>query len=195
MPRSRPRERGQAARELLEREIEQDYQDSWTSHYAQKEQTLERDFQSVVIFRIGLEWLALPTRALDEVLDVRAVHSLPHRRSGTLLGVVSVRGELLVCVSLARVLGLEEAVAVEPSPASGSATRMLAFSSDTGRFVSRVDEVHGTHRVPRGELIRAPATLTKAPSNYATLVFSWDFKSVGLLDEPRLFAALDRSLA
>lgn len=195
MPLTRPKDRGQAARELLDREVEQDYQALWTSHYAQKQQPLERDFVSVVVFRVGLEWLALSTRTLDEVLELRAVHSLPHRQSAALLGVVSVRGELLVCMSLAHVLGLQTVIEVHADPVPASPSRMLVLRSATGRFVSRVDEVHGAHRVPRGALIRAPATLTKAPSNYATLVFPFASGNVGLLDEPRLFAALERSLS
>ena len=36
----------------------------------------------------------------------RLIHSLPHRRQGIVLGLVNVRGELLICVSLARLLGI-----------------------------------------------------------------------------------------
>src|SRR2546422_1979826 len=41
-------------------------------------------------------------RSIAEVAERRVIHSLPHRRTGIVLGVVNVRGELLVCVSLGR---------------------------------------------------------------------------------------------
>ena len=47
--------------------------------------------QSVVIFRVGDEWLALPTGVLGEVTAPAPVHSLPHRRHAALIGVAAVR--------------------------------------------------------------------------------------------------------
>ena len=64
--------------------------------------------QSIVIFRIGPEWLALPTRVFQEIAERRTVHSLPHRQHGVVLGLINIRGELLICVSLGQLLGLEQ---------------------------------------------------------------------------------------
>ena len=64
---------------------------------------------SALVFRINAEWFALPTQAFQEVAEHRPVHSLPHRRHGTVLGLVNIRGELLICVSLGHLLGLERA--------------------------------------------------------------------------------------
>ena len=36
---------------------------------------------SLVIFRLGDEWLGLATRCLDEVAQMQSIHSLPHQRS------------------------------------------------------------------------------------------------------------------
>ena len=59
---------------------------------------------AVLLFRLQAEWLALPAQVFQEVAERRPVHSLPHRRQGIVLGLVNVRGELLLCVSLARLL-------------------------------------------------------------------------------------------
>ena len=40
-----------------------------------------------------------------EVANLLPIHSLPHRPNGVVLGLASVRGELLVCVSLGQVVG------------------------------------------------------------------------------------------
>ncbi len=47
----------------------------------------------------------------QEVTNLRPIHSLPHRRSGVMLGLANVRGELLICVSLAMLLGVAPAAA------------------------------------------------------------------------------------
>jgi purine-binding chemotaxis protein CheW len=58
--------------------------------------------------------LALPAGAVQEVLRPRPVTRVPHAPTG-LLGLINLRGAVLPVVSLARLLGLEEAA---PSPAA-----------------------------------------------------------------------------
>ena len=43
----------------------------------------ERETQSVVIFRVGPEWFALPTSVIAEVAEHRVMHAVPHRRDNT----------------------------------------------------------------------------------------------------------------
>ena len=43
-----------------------------------------------MIFRIAQEWFALPTVVVAEVGERRAIHSIPHRRSGIVSGVTNV---------------------------------------------------------------------------------------------------------
>lgn len=70
---------------------------------------------SLVVFRLGEEWLGLPTRCLDEVAPIQTIHSLPHQRSRALRGVANVRGTLVPCLSLVELLGLDPA---EPGASS-----------------------------------------------------------------------------
>src|SRR5439155_6141290 len=95
-----------AAMQLLDRPVTADYRREWSAHYAEQKKLATPAKTPVVLFRIASEWLLLPTQALQEVAERRAMHSLPHRRRDLVLGLVNVRGELLVCVSLGRWLGL-----------------------------------------------------------------------------------------
>ena len=63
--------------------------------------------RSLLMFRLGEEWLGLATRSLVEVAPLQAIHSLPHQRSRALLGVANVRGALVACLSLVELLGLD----------------------------------------------------------------------------------------
>lgn len=178
---------------LLERDLPAAYRAEWTRHFAIGKQALEQGSRSVFVFRLGREWLALPTAVLEEVAAARVVHSLPHRRTGEVLGLVNVRGELLVTVSLAAVLGTE----VADREARGAADRRLlvVVQRNGGRLAFPVDEVQGVHRFQPSELGDVPATVAQASTAYATAVLSWSGRSIGCLDAQRLFEALDRSLA
>jgi chemotaxis-related protein WspD len=167
-----------------------------TRLFAAHKQTAERGERSAFLFRVGSEWLALSTTALDEVADLRPIHSLPHRRSGVVLGLANVRGELIVCVSLAQLLGIEPLT--EDLHARGQsrvALRRLLVVRERGlRLAFPVDEVHGTQRYDEAELKPAPSTVARASASYSRAVLPWEERAVGLLDEELLFHSLNRNL-
>ena len=152
--------------------------------------------QSAFVFRISSEWLALVTSVLDEVADLRNIHSLPHRRSGVVLGLANVRGELLVCVSLAQLLGIESRAEAKPSRDPRVAHRRLLVVRNHGsRLAFPVDEVHGTQAFDAREVQPVPSTVAKAAASYSQSILPWQGHAVGLLDDELLFHSLNRSLA
>ena len=74
----------------------------------------------------------MPTSVIAEVAERRVIHSLPHRRTGIVLGVVNVRGELLVCVSLAQLLGVEHKPEESAPRERRQALRRLLVVRDRG---------------------------------------------------------------
>lgn len=186
---------------LLNRAPPDDYLDEWTRHVAGGKtlSSLSPDAAaaatlSVMIFRLAGEWLALPTRLLEEVTEMRPVHSLPHRRSGVVLGVTNIHGGLLICVSLAVLLGLA-AEAQQQDRRIEAKRRMLVIGRESGRFVFPADEVHGIERYGANSLRAAPATVARAASSYTRHVLPWQDRSVGYLDADLLLDGLDRSIA
>jgi len=177
---------------LLDRPLPPEYRREWTQHFAQPKQLAAPRRNSAVLFRINAEWLALPTKAFQEVAERRPVHSLPHRRQGIVLGLVNVRGELLICVSLARLLGLEEVPPRQPPGATHE--RLLVAEWDGNRFVFPVDEIRGIHRFEMQELKAPPATLANSNFSHTQGVLYWQERAVGLLDANLLFSSLNRSL-
>jgi chemotaxis-related protein WspD len=183
-----------AARALLDRDPPTDYLATWTAHLAAPTTTEARDTQSIVIFRVGSEWLALSAHILQEVSKVRPIHSIPHRRSGAVLGVANVSGELLVCVSLPTVLGLERSASASRETRTLSLQRFLIIRRDDLRLVLPVDEVDGIHYASPSDFTELPVTVAKAATKYSKAILTWDTHSVGLLDDQPLFDALQRSL-
>ncbi len=181
-----------AARQLLDRSLPPDYRHGWVGHFSRVKHQVKPGKMSAVIFRIGAEWLALPTRTFQEVAEQRRIHSLPHRRQGILLGLINIRGELLLCVSLARLLGIESG-AVREKPFS-ICDRLVVTQWQGSLLTFPVNEVHGVHRYHPEELKEAPATVAKSHSNFTRGILTWQDKPVGCLDEDLLFSTLNRRL-
>ena len=181
-----------AAVQLLDRPFLPQCRSQWTEHFAQPRELPAPARASALVFRLNAEWLALPTMALQEVAERRLVHSLPHRRLGLVLGLANIRGELLVCVSLSRLLGIEPAQA---SQTPGRAyERLLVAHWHGNRLVFPADEVCGIHRFQMSELQEPPTTLAKSNLSYTQGLLPWQGRSVGFLDASQLFSSLNRSL-
>lgn len=194
-----------AAATLLQRDLPPGHLAAWSRHFAQKKQIEEFDTQSVVIFRISAEWIALPTSVFQEVGELRPIHSLPHRRVETVLGLANVRGELLICVSLGKLLGLEEDTAQERKNLGSAYRRLVVIQHKDWEHTGRdreslrvafpADEVHGVHRHHPQELREVPATLAKAAATYTKAMLPWRGMTVGCLDDELIFHTLSRSIA
>jgi chemotaxis-related protein WspD len=176
-----------AAAQLLDAEAPALYTQGWTQHVAAEKPAAPAKTLSVVVFRIAAEWLALPSAIFKEIAGDRLIHSLPHRRNGALLGVVNIRGELLVCTSLMHILGIDAAAA------AGGVRRMLVIQQNNERTVCPVDEVHGIERFQLQEFKQVPAMLSGAAVAYTKSVLFWKRRSVGVLDTDLLFQTLNRS--
>lgn len=183
-----------AADRLLDAAPPPGYVEEWTGLYAKEKEVEGGHQRAVVIFRLAREWLALPAGLFREVAPLRPVHSLPHRRDGIVSGVVNVRGELLVCVALDRLLGVDATGEVDEAKASRH-PRLLVLGRKGERVVFRVDEVHGIHRYDPADLLSAPASLTRNSVAFTSAMLSWQNRTVGCLDEQKVWQTLNRSLA
>lgn len=176
-----------AAGQLLDRDLPDGGETGLISQIGLPPEETQTEIESVIIFRVGKEWFALPTQILDEVVGLRPIHSLPHRRHPALLGIVNVRGDLVVCLSIAQLLiGTSE---------GGASSRLIVVQDGGGRLAFPVDEVQHTHHHSLSELARAPETVARSASRFTKGLLSWRGKSVGRLDERLVFDALNRCLA
>lgn len=186
----------QTARQLLDRPPPPGYREEWTRAFAREEvaTTGQGERESALIFRVGAEWLALPVAICREIAEPRPVRSLPHRRSAALRGIVNVRGELLVCLSLAELLGIGAADAVRSEGRLAAFRRLVVVGGQSGRAAFEADEVHGLHGYGRDERGPVPATLGRAATSAVAAMLSWNGRAVGCLDAALLLALIDRSL-
>ncbi|NMX93057.1 MULTISPECIES: chemotaxis protein CheW [unclassified Pseudomonas] len=149
--------------------------------------------RSLLMFRLGEEWLGIATRCLVEVAPLQPIHSLPHQRSRALLGVANVRGALVACLSLVELLGLDSSTG---GPSGGRIMpRMLIIAAQDGPVVVPVDEVDGIHAIDERTLKAASASGTQASARYTQGVLQFKGRSLRWLDEAQLLSAVTRSLS
>src|SRR5262249_22100 len=120
----------------------------------------------------------------------------PHR-AGLLAGLVNIRGELHLCVHLAQLLGIkpeardEESGVRGPGPAAGNGrSRLIVVQHDGERWGFPVDEIDQVYRLSAGALAGAPATLARSAARLTQSVFVLRERSIGYLDDARLFQVL-----
>lgn len=140
-----------AARQLLDRESPVD--ESAESHV---DAVRAASSHTALVFRLGQQWLGLPPGLVAEVAGNPPVRRLAHRTNGRIEGVVNVRGELRLCVSLVELLGLGRRDA-------GSATaRLVLVEDERGPLAFRCDEVRGLLPYTEDAIEPPPDTL-RAP--------------------------------
>ena len=174
------------AARLLDAEVPEAYLTQNARHYAQAKAELRPGARSALVFRLAGEWLALPTAVFREIATPRPVHSLPHRTDRVVLGVANIRGELLVCVSLAAALGI--------AGGPGAGARLAVMGREGARFTFPADEIAGLHRFDDADLSPVPATLAHAQAVYTRGILTWQGRPVGVLDDQLLFHTLNRGL-
>jgi chemotaxis-related protein WspD len=195
----------QAARGFFEREAPEGYLEAWRAILEEPTEAVEAEATSLLVFRVDREWLALPATVLVEVTPVRRIHAVPHRRGTPLAGLVNIRGELRLCLSLHAILGLPggpraKAAAGPGETADAEAVPRLLVIEPAGqragdRWVVGVDDVAGVQRVPRSALRPVPATVSQAAARCSTALFRWRDHDVAVLDETRLCDALRQAVA
>ena len=179
-----------ASRQFLDAPPPTGYLDEWTERLIPPIEETARNVQSVLIFRLGEEWLALRVQVLVEVASPRPIHCIPHR-AGLLAGLVNIRGELQLCVHLAQLLGIKaQGNGQRTSNGQEALSRMIVVASEDGRWVFPVDEVDQVYRFAADQLTGAPATLARSAKRLTRAVLACRERSVGYLDDAQLFRTL-----
>jgi len=172
-----------ASRRFLDGPPPAGYLEEWTERLGAPVEETAGDVQSVLVFRLCEEWLALRVQVLVEVAGPRPIHCIPHR-TGLLAGLVNIRGELHLCVHLAQLLGLTAPDGPKGSP------HMIVAEGEGSRWVFPVDEVGQVYRFSPEGLTGVPATLARSAGRLTRAVLPWRERSVGYLDDAQVFRVL-----
>lgn len=182
-----------AAQRNLQRPVDAHYQQDWASHFRKLGADGELRDSSVLVFRIGREWLALPTRVFDSVAPQATPHALPHRSGRGLAGIVNIGGKLYPCMSLAQLLGIDE----QGAPvAKGRHTfaRLLLMRWEEQAYALPVADLHGIVRFSSAKVQAPAATINKGLSRFLSGVITEGDMRIGCLDTALIGFQLARLL-
>jgi chemotaxis-related protein WspD len=181
-----------AGRVLLGRQSPDNYGIDWAGLQSNKQQNTAA-LVSVVIFRLGDEWFSMPVSVFSEVNPMKMIHNLPHNKSKILRGVVNIRGELKICVSIGYLIGLNKGKRNENSN-NNTTNRLIMISKDNYEIVFPVTEIAGIHRYDSSELNKCPSTIPGGSDHYFSGSVEWRNNDVACIDEESLFKAISKAI-
>ncbi|WP_445252171.1 MULTISPECIES: chemotaxis protein CheW [unclassified Microcoleus] len=123
-----------------------------------------------------------------------AIHTVPHRSNSVFLGLVNIRGETLLCISLRDLLGLEPLAESPDFSNTINPQRMIVAGKNENKWVFPVDEVHGTYRFHLNEFKDTPVVISKASEAYTKGVVTWQGKKINFLDSELFFYTLSHKV-
>jgi chemotaxis-related protein WspD len=182
-----------AAQQNLQRQVGDDYKKDWAAHFRQAATDNQQQDSSCLVFRIGREWLSLPTSMFVSVAPIAKPHRLPHRAARGLGGIVNVGGTLYPCMSLADLLGIDENEG-EAATNRHTFARLLLTRWEDQAYALPVADLHGILRYAAGSVQAPAATINKGLSRFLSGVISHQDMRIGLLDEALIGYQLARTL-
>ena len=182
-----------AAQRNLQRAVGDDYKREWATHFRQTATNTHPLDASCLVFRIGREWLSLPTRMFVSVAPQARPHRLPHRDGRGLSGIVNVGGTLYPCMSLADLLGIDEKDG-EAATNRHTFARLLLTQWEDQAYALPVADLHGMLRYATASVQAPAATINKGLSRFLSGVISHEDMHIGVLDETLIGYQLARTL-
>ncbi|HEX2675362.1 MAG TPA: chemotaxis protein CheW [Polyangiales bacterium] len=178
-----------AAQRLLDRPAPDGYLSELTSFVAEPAVTGKLADRSALLFGVASERFAVESDAVLEVADVSPPRSVPHRSNDVFTGLINIRGQLELCMSLAGMLALPR------KPVSASEGRVLVITLDGKRWALMLDAIHGVQRFHDSDLLDVPPTSRRRASELIKGLLVKDDEHYGLLDLPQLCAGFQEKLA
>ena len=178
-----------AAQRLLHRAPPEAYVAELTALLARPLETSRAADRSVVLFSIGDERLALPTREVAEVaVAPQAPRRVPHRSSAAFAGLLNLHGQLELCFSLEPLLG-----APRVTERARWYALVIAFAGQL--WVVLADHVEGVYRMDARGLLPAPPSSLRKDGALITGLVESQGKLWSLIDVERLCARLGEPLS
>jgi chemotaxis-related protein WspD len=178
-----------AAQRLLHRPAPEAYVAELTALLARPVETSRAADRSVVLFSIGEERLALPTREVAEVaVAPQAPRRVPHRSSAAFAGLLNLHGQLELCFWLEPLLG-----GARVTECARWYALVIAFGGQ--RWVVLADHVEGVHRTDAQRLLPAPPSSLRREGALISGLVESQGKLWSLIDVERLCARLAEPLS
>ena len=175
---------------ILSRPGESEYLQEWQQNLSIPRQEDSQQLKSALVFRMGDEWFALSSKFIREITHCDKHHSLPHRKNNVLRGLVNVRGELLLNVSLGYLFKINKS----ETHKKFTHERFIVIDDGEEKFAFPVTEVREITHYSDSEIQPAPSTLNYDTSCFVKGIIQHKNTDVGILDSELVFTALYKNL-
>jgi chemotaxis-related protein WspD len=181
-------------RTLLRTAAPEGYRSEWTRILAAEKSIKPVNEKAAFVFRTGNDWLALPSHMIQEVVNMGQIHSLPNINSNVLRGLVNIHGQLQICVSIGRVLGIEKRTRTEEelAPDYISPERLVVVKQENHLVAFPVSEVKGIINYTTDMVKDPPVTVSGSKAVYTEGILQLEGKDIGLLKDRPLFKKLTK---
>lgn len=180
-------------RDVFEKEIPENYISQWTREYAEHQLRKRSKTESVIIFRIANEWLGFPTKYFDEIVESKKIQRVPHYSGKVLLGIINVRGQIRLCFSLRKILGVTKEI--DSNQVAGNAIqRNIVVQFEEDSYVFPVDEIQGVYRYEKQEMQAIPTAVNAGISESVDGILRLADKHVSCLNPYRIQGLIEASL-
>lgn len=182
-----------AGRSLLDRERPVNYNHEWAEVIARESIGKATDLTSVIIFRLGAEWLALPVPMVREITLLRNIMEIPHNHNRKLRGMVNLRGELVICMSLGYLLGVDKPEE-NNDETDHLICRLIMIREGSGHVVFPVSEIQGITRYLPEDLNKAPDTISNRKLKLINGIIEWQGHHVCCIDENAMMEEIENNI-
>ncbi len=107
---------------------------------------------SAIPFRMGPKWFLLPTHAVISIAVNIPAHSIPNLKNYYIKGLVPVNGEVYLCFSLSRLMGITRDYIETPDLKKGIFERLMVVNAGSIRIAIRVDEIREAFRYHESDI-------------------------------------------
>jgi chemotaxis-related protein WspD len=122
------------------------------------------------------------------------IHTIPHRSSNILRGVVNIKGKLEICVSLGAVLGIDRCEQTEENNKYIAPARLVVVIHNSQVLAFPVTEVKGIIRYRPEAVQELPVAVPETHAVYTSGMLHYDNKEISFLKHKRFFRSLTRDL-
>jgi len=130
-----------SGRSLLHRDIPASYSDEWTNIISHKTASDKSNLNTAILFRIEKEWYLAPISMVHDITIIKTILTIPHNINPRIYGLTNIRGEIMTCMSLSNILGIDSVDDITNSQAVPR--RMLIIDNGNYKVTFPVDEVRG----------------------------------------------------
>jgi chemotaxis-related protein WspD len=181
------REYSLKSRAIFDREIPAEFTEEWTNYFNQSRKSQSDETLSLVVFEVADEWFALKTDLFKEAVEYKKIHRIPFRTNKYFLGISNIHGELVMCVSLSGLLDLDERK-------NGKYKSIIVIGLDAKTLALPVSDYLGVVNVEVTKFENAPINIKKTDASLTKKIFKIDEKQVGIIDETKFLAYLEKKL-